>query len=141
MLSWSLLHTLVPRSRGACARGVRGRRGWVRAQGFFTRLVVWVLLAFMTPGAADAACDLVAHIQGVESCEDDDCDGRGGDCCPRSGAGGCTHCACCGQARALPGVAVWMPPGSSKGDSLGFARTQHRLPSGYRAPPFRPPVS
>jgi hypothetical protein len=94
------------------------------------------LLAFTTPGVADTVYDLVAHIAGVECC-DDGCGEQGG-CSPQS----CTHCVCCAHSRALlgaPGL-ISIPLVSTESGHAGFARARYRLPSGYRAPPFRPPV-
>ncbi len=104
---------------------------------FGCRAVALLLLVIATPGVADLLDELTAHVAAVECCDDGGCDEQRGGCCPRT----CTHCGCCAHPRALLGTFATVSLSAPESVELGVPRTRRHLPSGYRAPPFRPPVA
>jgi hypothetical protein len=107
---------------------------WARWVWFRVALLV-LLLA--TPGIGDTLQEVVEYATGIECCEGGACDDGGvtGGC-----SHACTHCACCAHPRALPTdfQLLGLTPGESAQTHIGGS--ENGLSSGYRAPPFRPPV-
>ena len=150
LLPGALLPSALLSNAGRSGAKVRRSNGRLHAlygnsSGNWCAKLLWLLLVFMTSGVSSPLDDLSAHIQAVECC-DGACGESDGACCPRSSAGGCLDCTCCARgcsshARAVLGAPLSMPALAVQNEPVGFARTRPRLPAGYRAPPFRPPLA
>ena len=108
---------------------------WARA--FWARALAVVLFFAVTPGSVDLVQELVSFASGIEHCAEDGCDESTGECCPRS----CMHCPCCAHPSAAPLMAQLLPAAALARDQAFGGQPVAGHASGYRAPPFRPPVS
>jgi hypothetical protein len=94
------------------------------------------LCVLLTPSVIDVVEDVLAFWTGVECCEDGGCGGKGGSFCAHP----CTHCSCCAHPAALAAGAGLVQLGEAAvGDALAIGQRE-AMPSGYRAPPYRPPA-
>lgn len=108
---------------------------WARA--LWARALAVILLFVTTPGSVELVQEVVSFATGIEHCADDGCGDGNGECCPRS----CMHCPCCAHPNAAPSMAHLLPAAALARDQAFGGHPTARRASGYRAPPFRPPVS
>jgi len=113
----------------------RSMSPWVRV--VWIRLLGVLLLFVAAPGSVEVVQELVSHATGIECCAEDGCDERTGQTCPRN----CMHCHCCAHLNAPPSMTHLLPAAALACDQSFGGRRTDRHASGYRARPFRPPVS
>jgi hypothetical protein len=108
---------------------------WLRALAFGVMLIA-------APGVSDLARESVSLIAAAACCDDGECCDAGdckslpGQCC----AGSCAHCAFCAHPSAVAAAALLPPLLASPRGVAARWRLEGTRRSGYRAPPFRPPV-
>jgi hypothetical protein len=99
-------------------------------------LLAVVVLMLTSPGVGDIVRDVVAAACDA-TCQDDDGCERSALGCLRS----CAHCGCCAHSTTAPVPAelALLPPAPAAGAASWLL--ERRRSNGYRAPPFRPPLT
>lgn len=103
---------------------------------FWARGLAVCVLMFATPGVGEVVQEVVSVAVGAECC-DGPCDEGAGQSCPNT----CAHCVCCVHPRVIPAAPLLMPGGPGPHELTFAWYSDDAYASGYRAPPFRPPVA
>jgi hypothetical protein len=111
---------------------------WQMASRLLRRRVLGVvLLVLAAPGTSSVIDEIVSYASDIECCEDDGCDDGTEPCCPCTGL----HCPCCAHVNVAASLAQLLSA-AMPAVQLAFGEWEvGRLAPGYRAPPFRPPLS